>query len=115
MTGRSFDLHVGAVVVATGWVPYDAKRLTNLGFGSHPDIITNVMFERYASPTGPTGGNIVRPSDGKPPKFIAFVQCAGSRDENHLPYCSGVCCMASLKQATYVRAALPDARVQILY
>ena len=108
-------IDVGAVVVATGWRPYDATKLTNLGFGKHKDIITNMMMERYANPQGPTKGKIVRPSDGKEPKTIAFVQCAGSRDENHLPYCSGICCMASLKHATYVREALPDAQVRIFY
>lgn len=108
-------LHVGSVVVATGWRPYDATNLTNLGFGKYPDVITNMMMERYANPQGPTKGKIVCPSDGREPETIVFVQCAGSRDENHLPYCSGICCMASLKQATYVRAALPKANVRIFY
>ena len=72
-------------------------------------------MERLASPGGPTGGKILRPSDGKEPKSVVFVQCAGSRDENHLPYCSGVCCAASLKQAAYVRAAYPDAEITIFY
>lgn len=106
-------LRVGAVVVATGWQPYDATRLTNLSFGKHDDIITNMMMERYANPQGPTKGKIVCPSDGREPETVVFVQCAGSRDENHLPYCSGICCMASLKQATYVRAALPNAKIRI--
>jgi quinone-modifying oxidoreductase, subunit QmoA len=108
-------IKVGAVVVATGWRPYDATKLTNLGFGKHQDVITNMMMERYANPQGPTKGKITCPSDGREPKTIVFVQCAGSRDENHLPYCSGICCMASLKQTTYVRAALPDAQVRVFY
>jgi quinone-modifying oxidoreductase subunit QmoA len=108
-------LRVGAVVVATGWQPYDATKLTNLGFGKHDDVITNMMMERYANPQGPTKGKIVCPSDGREPETVVFVQCAGSRDENHLPYCSGICCMASLKQATYVRAALPKAKIRIFY
>ena len=61
------------------------------------------MMERLAAPNGPTKGKILRPSDGKEVKNVAFVQCAGSRDENNLDYCSSICCMASLKQATYVR------------
>ncbi len=107
--------HVAAVVAATGWRPYEAERLDLLGYGRFPDVITNVVMERLASPGGPTGGKILRPSDGKEPKSVVFVQCAGSRDENHLPYCSGVCCAASLKQAAYVRAAYPDAEITIFY
>ena len=64
---------------------------------------------------GPTGGRILRPSDSKAPKTVAFVQCAGSRDENHLPYCSAVCCAASIKQATYIRALYPQALVSVFY
>ncbi len=106
---------MAAVVAATGWAPYDAAKIDNLGFGRCANVVTNVMMERLASANGPTGGKILRPSDGKEPKTVAFVQCAGSRDENHLPYCSAVCCAASLKQATYVRAAYPDAKVKIFY
>ena len=73
------------------------------------------MFERLASPTGPTGGKILRPSDGKEVQSVGFVQCAGSRDENHLAYCSGICCLASLKQATYVRERNPDSEAFIYY
>ncbi len=108
-------LHVAAVVAATGWAPYDAARLDHLGFGKHADVVTNVILERLAAPDGPTGGRILRPSDGQAPRSVAFVQCAGSRDENHLPYCSAVCCLASFKQATYIRAQHPEARVTIFY
>jgi len=72
-------------------------------------------MERLAAPNGPTRGKIVRPSDGKEVKNIAFVQCSGSRDENHLPYCSYICCMASLKQTTYVRELYPDSTAEIFY
>ncbi len=106
---------VAAVVAATGWQPYDAHKLTNLGFGKLPNVVTNVMLERLASPGGPTSGKILRPSDGAAPQTIAFVQCAGSRDENHLPYCSAVCCSASLKQTTYLRSLYPDAEISIFY
>jgi quinone-modifying oxidoreductase, subunit QmoA len=108
-------LNVAAVVAATGWAPYDATKIDNLGYGRCANVVTNVILERLASLNGPTGGRILRPSDGKEPKTVAFVQCAGSRDENHLPYCSAVCCAASLKQATYVRSAYPDAKVKIFY
>jgi quinone-modifying oxidoreductase subunit QmoA len=106
---------VAAVVAATGWAPYDAARIDNLGFGKYPNVVTNVIMERMAAANGPTGGRIVRPFDGKGPQAVAFVQCAGSRDENHLPYCSAVCCAASLKQATYIRNLYPQAQITIFY
>lgn len=115
MKEKIINLNVGAVVWATGWEPYDASKIDNLGFGTHKNIITNMMLERLASNTGPTQGKILRPSDNKEPASVAFVQCAGSRDENHLPYCSYVCCMASLKHATYIREQYPDAKIYIFY
>ena len=115
MAAKTLDLKVGAVVFATGWQPYDATKMDNLGFGQIPNIITNMMMERLAAPNGPTGGKILRPADQKAPASVAFVQCAGSRDENHLPYCSYICCMASLKQALYVREQYPDATIYIFY
>ncbi|QTA79423.1 Quinone interacting membrane bound oxidoreductase, subunit A [Desulfonema limicola] len=115
MEAKTVNLNVGSVVWATGWEPYDAHRIDNLGFGRHQNIITNMMMERLAAPNGPTQGKIIRPSDDKAPESVVFVQCAGSRDENHLPYCSYICCMASLKQATYIRAQYPDAKIYIFY
>jgi quinone-modifying oxidoreductase subunit QmoA len=115
MAPKTMSLKVGAVVWATGWKPYDPNGLENYGFRQYPDVITNVMMERLASWSGPTQGKILRPSDGEAPETVAFVQCAGSRDENHLPFCSGVCCLASMKQATYVREQYPDARIIIFF
>jgi quinone-modifying oxidoreductase subunit QmoA len=115
MQAKTVDLPVGAIVWATGWEPYDAHRIDNLGFGQYDNIVTNMMLERLASNSGPTKGKIVRPSDDKAPESVAFVQCAGSRDENHLPYCSYICCMASLKHATYIREQYPDTKVYIFY
>jgi quinone-modifying oxidoreductase subunit QmoA len=115
MQAKTINLQVGSIVWATGWEPYDANRIDNLGFGQYDNIITNMMMERLASPNGPTKGKILRPSDDKEPQSIAFVQCAGSRDENHLPYCSYICCMASLKQATYIRSRYPEAKIYIFY
>ena len=113
--GREEAIEARAVVLATGWRPYPIEKLPELGGGRFRDVVANVHFERLASPTCPTGGKILRPSDGIPPKKVAFVQCAGSRDVNHLPYCSSVCCLASLKQATYVKEQIPDAEVTIYY
>ena len=115
MTEEEIEVEVGAVIVATGWRPYDATKLDNLGFGQYPNVITNVMMERLAAAGGPTGGEIVRPSDGKKAENVAFVQCAGSRDENHLPYCSAVCCMASLKQARYLREKNENSKATVFY
>jgi quinone-modifying oxidoreductase subunit QmoA len=115
MEEREIKVEVGAVIVATGWRPYDAAKIDNLGFGRCENVITNVMMERLAAREGPTGGEILRPSDGKKVENVAFVQCAGSRDENHLPYCSAVCCMASLKQARYIREKNEDAKATLFY
>ena len=112
---KTVDLKVGAIIWATGWKPYDATKMDKLGFGKYPNVITNVMMERLAAVNGPTKGKILRPSDHKEPKSIAFVQCAGSRDENHLPYCSAICCLASMKQANYVKELYPDAKIYIFY
>ena len=115
MTDEQFEVEVGAIIVATGWRPYDAEKLDTLGFGQYPNVITNVMMERLASRGGPTNGEIVRPSDGKKAENVAFVQCAGSRDENHLPYCSAVCCMGSLKQVRYLREKNEDSKATVFY
>ncbi|MEW6584606.1 MAG: CoB--CoM heterodisulfide reductase iron-sulfur subunit A family protein [Nitrospirota bacterium] len=115
MKPQTVELKVGAVVLATGWDPYDMKKLDLLGSGKVQNVISNMMMERLVAADGPTGGKIVRPSDGKEVKNIAFVQCAGSRDENHLPYCSYICCLASLKHAMYVKEQYPDAKITIYY
>ena len=115
MQPETIELEVQSVIWATGWEPYDAGKIDGLGFGTYPNVITNVMMERLAAASGPTGGKIQRPSDGKGIESVAFVQCAGSRDENYLKHCSGVCCMGSLKQARYVREQFPDARIYIFY
>ena len=115
MEPKTMELKVGSIVWATGWKPYDANKLDTYGFGHYADVITNVMMERMASWSGPTQGKILRPSNGDAPTTVAFVQCAGSRDDNHLPYCSGICCLASMKQATYVREQHPDAKIYIFF
>ena len=115
MQPETIKIKAGSIVLATGWKPYDASKIDNLGFGTSKNIVANVHMERMASQNGPTGGKILRPSDGKEAKKVAFVQCAGSRDENHLAFCSAVCCLASLKQATYVREQYPDSEVSIFY
>ncbi|MCK5839717.1 MAG: CoB--CoM heterodisulfide reductase iron-sulfur subunit A family protein, partial [Bacteroidales bacterium] len=108
--GNPQTLSVGAIISATGWKPYDAANLTELGYNNLEDVITGVDFEALAKT-----GKITRPSDNKKVKSVVFVQCAGSRDEKHLPYCSNFCCMTSLKQARYIRSLNEEANVYIIY
>jgi quinone-modifying oxidoreductase, subunit QmoB len=105
----SDTVKIGAIVVATGWIPYDASKLGHLGYGQYKDVVTNIEFEQIAKK-----GTIARPSDGKEAKKVAFIQCAGQRDPDHLTYCSSLCCVTSLKQAKYVRQN-KDALAMILY
>ena len=102
-------IRVGAIVVATGWRPYELEKLPELGAGL-PNVVSNVQFEEMAH-----AGRIVRPSDGRAPRRVLFIQCAGSRTEKHLAYCSSVCCSVSLKHAVYLREQDPDASATIVY
>ncbi|MCP4724046.1 MAG: CoB--CoM heterodisulfide reductase iron-sulfur subunit A family protein, partial [bacterium] len=115
MTEKEITVECSTITVSTGWKPYEVEKVENLGFGTNKNIITNMMMERLASLNGPTEGKILKPSDGGEVSSVAFVQCAGSRDENHLKYCSAVCCLASMKQATYVRDQYPEAEIHMFY
>ncbi len=112
MQEETIEFKAGAVIWATGWKPYDANKIQPYGYDRIANVVTSVEFERMADPNGPTGGKLVRPSDGKEVKSVAFIQCAGSRDKNHLLHCSRICCMASLKQATY---PADDVAISIYY
>lgn len=115
MREETVTFKAGAVVWATGWKPYDAAKIQPYGYDRFENVITSVEFERLSDPHGPTKGKLLRPSDGKEAKNIAFIQCAGSRDENHLRHCSRICCMASLKQTNYVREAYGEAAQSTIY
>jgi heterodisulfide reductase subunit A len=107
---------VGAIVVATGFDVEPGKLYGEYMYGNHPDIITGLQFERLMNACGPTAGHLERPSDGKEPKTIVFVKCAGSRDEvKGVPYCSKVCCMYTAKHALLIKDKYPDAQVYIFY
>jgi len=110
-----FELRVGAIIVATGADEYDASNLKNYGYGKIADVITHFGFESLINVNGPTGGHLRRPSDGKVPESILFVQCAGSRDVNNNPYCSNVCCMITLKHAEIIRMEYPETKVYVAY
>lgn len=106
----------GAIVVATGFQQYDIENMTEYGGGINPDVITGLEFERLLSASGPTGGKVIRPSDGKVPKEVVFVQCSGSRDEeNHKPYCSKICCMYTAKHALLYRHSVHDGQAYVFY
>ena len=114
-TESEFTLNAGAIIWATGWKPYDAGKIEVYSYKDCPDIINNVEMERLANHDGPTKGRILRPSNGEEVAKVAMIQCAGSRDINHLPYCSMICCLASLKHAAYVREQYPEAEIDIYY
>ncbi|MFQ5851167.1 MAG: FAD-dependent oxidoreductase [Candidatus Binatia bacterium] len=108
--GNVQTARVGAIVLATGWKPYDAAQFENHGFGKYQNVITSVMLEEMAS-----GSKITRPSDGRAVKSLAIVQCEGSGDEKHLPYSGNLTCLVSLKQALYFRERYPDSSVYLFY
>ncbi|MEW6262216.1 MAG: FAD-dependent oxidoreductase [Thermodesulfobacteriota bacterium] len=115
MQPKTFTLKVGAIVWAAGFTPFDPNQVPGFNFSRNSNVITNVMMERLAAFSGPTGGKILRPSDGRPPRHVAFVQCAGSRDVDHLPYCNSICCLASLKQTTYLREQFKDVKITVCF
>jgi len=112
---EQITLNVGSIVVATGFREFDSSAIKEYHYDDYADVITNLELARMIDGFGPTGGAIVRPSDGKPAKKIVFVQCAGSRDRRYNPYCSGICCMISLKNASLIKEANPEAEVSICY
>jgi heterodisulfide reductase subunit A len=107
---------VGAIVVATGFELYPKEQLGEYGYGEIPDVIDGLTFERMVSSNGPTKGKILRPSDGKVPKEIVFIQCVASRDpDRYMPYCSRICCMYTAKQAKIYKEQIPDGQPYIFY
>jgi heterodisulfide reductase subunit A2 len=106
----------GAIIVATGFDQMDPSIYGEYGYGQHPDILTGLEFERLFNAAGPTGGKVVRLSDGKPPKKVVFIQCIGSRDKARgMNYCSKICCMYTAKQAVLLKEKVPDAKSYVFY
>ncbi len=113
---ETLELEVGAVVLTPGFDAFDASGRGEFGFGHARNVVTNVQFERILSASGPTQGHIVRPSDGKTPARIAFIQCVGSRDTGRgNDYCSSVCCMAATKEAILAKEHEPDVDITIFF
>ena len=107
---------VGAIVVATGFELYPKEQLGEYGYGEIPDVIDGLAFERMLSTDGPTKGKILRPSDGKVPREMVFIQCVASRDpDRYMPYCSRICCMYTAKQAKIYKEQIPDGQPYIFY
>ncbi len=113
-TAQTIRIEVGAVVLATGYQLHNPAASVELGYGSVPNVLTGLEFERLASLGGPSEGRIVRPSDGQPPRRIAWLQCVGSRDKEH-DYCSTFCCMYATKQAVLAKQNLPEAECTIFF
>ncbi|MBT4888167.1 MAG: FAD-dependent oxidoreductase [Rhodospirillales bacterium] len=109
---KTFDVKIGAVVMAPGYKPYNAEHSEEFGLGRYPNVLSSIQYERQLSASGPTKGKVLRPSDNERPKRIAWLQCVGSRDANH-DYCSAVCCMYATKQVTMTKGHWPDIEMEI--
>ena len=114
-TEQTFDYDVGAILIAVGFEKFDASKIPEYGWGVYPNVITTFEFERLINAAGPTDGELVRPSDLKRPKRIAFINCVGSRDKRFNPYCSNFCCMETIKDSLLIKEHWPDVEVVIFY
>ena len=109
------DLDVGAIIVATGFDPFDPTHISEYGYKRYRNVITALEYERLISASGPTGGHLLRPSDRKPAERVAFIQCVGSRDVNNNPYCSAVCCMHATKEAILAKEHDPNVQPSVFF
>ncbi|MHA1256534.1 MAG: hydrogenase iron-sulfur subunit, partial [Promethearchaeota archaeon] len=114
-TEETFNYDVGAILVAVGFEKFDASKIPEYGWGVYPNVITTFEFERLINAAGPTDGELVRPSDLKRPKTIAFINCVGSRDKRFNPYCSNFCCMETIKDSLLIKEHWPEVEVVIFY
>lgn len=113
---KTFDVRAVSIVVTTGYRTFDPGQKEQLKYGTLPDVITSLELERMINASGPTGGKLLRVSDGRTPKSVVFIQCVGSRDiPINRPYCSCVCCMAAMKNAMLIKEKNPDIEVTICY
>jgi heterodisulfide reductase subunit A len=116
MAQSESEINVGAVVLSPGFEPFDARLKGEYGFGHYDNVLSSIQFERMVSIAGSTGATIVRPSDGKTPRRVAFIQCVGSRDDSiGCGYCSSVCCMYTAKQVAVAKKIQPDLDVTVYF
>lgn len=109
------DIEVGTITVATGYDMYEPYDEPKWGYGKFPNVVTSLEAERLINAAGPTGGRVIRASDGELPKTVAFIQCVGSRDITKYEYCTGFCCMYSIKEAILIKEHEHDTEIYIIY
>lgn len=109
------ELEVGSIIVATGFDNFDPTVIPEYGYGAYPNVVTAMELERLHNSAGPTVGKLIRPSDGREPKSMALIQCVGSRDKRYNEYCSGTCCMYTIKNAILLKQMTPDMDISIFY
>jgi heterodisulfide reductase subunit A len=112
---ESVELDVGTIIVATGFDVFDPAVIPEYGYGKYPNVITAMELERLANSAGPTVGKLIRPSDGKMPESVGMVLCVGSRDKRYNEYCSGFCCMYTIKNALLLKQMYPEMDITIFY
>jgi len=115
MKPETLELEVGTIIVATGADVYDPSSLPNYGYTRYLNVITSLEFERLINAGGPSGGNLIRPSDKKIPESVAFIQCVGSRTDKGNKYCSNVCCMNTIKDSLLIKEHWPDVKIYVFY
>jgi len=117
MVDETVEEEVGAIIVATGYEILDPSIFEEYGYGRYPDVVTSLEFERMVSASGPSDGELTRPSNGKPPKTIVFLQCIGSRREcgGGVPYCSKICCMYTAKHTMLYKHKVHDGQAYVFY
>jgi len=116
MKGRRSEINVGSIILSPGFEPFDARLKGEYGFGYYDNVLSSIQFERMISLSGSTGATIVRPSDGRVPQRVAFIQCVGSRDDAiGCGYCSSVCCMYTAKQVAVAKRIQPDLDITVFF
>jgi len=115
MKPETLELDVGTIIVATGADVYDPASLVNYGYTKYPNVITSLEFERLINAGGPSAGHLLRPTDMRIPKSVAFIQCVGSRSEKGNLYCSNVCCMNTIKDALLIKEHWPETEIYVYY
>jgi len=115
MKPEILELEVGTIIVATGADVFDPASLVEYGYTKFPNVITSLEFERLINAGGPSGGHLIRPSDMKIPRTVAFIQCVGSRSEKGHLYCSNVCCMNTIKDSLLIKEHWPETKIYVFY